>query len=153
MEFTEFISQPYVIWFLIGIAFFLIELSMPGLIVMFFGIGSWATAIACLLFDIGLNAQLIIFISSSLLSLILLRKYFKKLFLGKKGMDVDDSTEEILGKVVVAESDIDKGKRGRVTFKGASWSAESNSPVKKGELVKIIGKESIVLKVEKNTED
>ena len=52
---------------------------------------------------------------------------------------------------VLVISGKDKGKRGKVTFKGASWSAESNSKIKKGEMVKIVGKDSIVLKVEPNS--
>ena len=59
-------------------------------------------------------------------------------------------SNQFIGKLVVAETTIEKGKRGKVTFKGASWSAESDFHIKKGEYVKIVGKDSILLKVEPN---
>ena len=148
MELLDFISKAPVIWFLIGLIFLLLEFMLPGLIVLFFGFGAWITAICTLIFDIGLNAQLIIFIGTSVLSLIFLRKYFKRIFVGKDEKAVDEILEEFVGKTVIAESDFGKGEKGRVTFKGAIWEALSETDIKKGDQLKIIGKESIVLKVE-----
>lgn len=148
MDLLQFISKPEVVWFLIGLAFFLLEFILPGLIVLFFGIGAWVTAIFCLLFDVGINVQLLIFIFTSILSLIFLRKYFKKIFVGKGEDAGDDLWEEFIGKTAVAENNFEKGKRGKIAFKGTTWEAESDEPIKKGDSVKIIGKESIVLKIE-----
>jgi len=148
MELLDFISKAPVIWFLIGLAFLLLEFMLPGLIVLFFGFGAWITAICTLIFDLGLNAQLIVFIGTSVLSLIFLRKYFKRIFVGKDEKAVDEVLEEFVGKIVVAESDFEKGRKGKVTFKGAIWEALSETDIKKGDQLKIIGKDSIVLKVE-----
>jgi len=148
MEFLDFISKAPVIWFLIGLAFLLLEFMLPGLIVLFFGFGAWITAICTLIFDLGLNAQLIVFMGTSVLSLIFLRKYFKRIFVGKDEKAVDEVLEEFVGKIVIAESDFEKGRKGRVTFKGAIWEALSETDIKKGDQLKIIGKDSIVLIVE-----
>ena len=148
MELLDFISKAPIIWFLIGLAFLLLEFLLPGLIVLFFGFGAWITAICTLIFDLGLNAQLIVFIGTSVLSLIFLRKYFKRIFVGKDEKAVDEVLEEFVGKIVIAESDFEKGRKGKVTFKGAIWEALSETDIKKGDQLKIIGKESIVLKVE-----
>lgn len=148
MELLDFVSKAPIIWFLIGLAFLLLEFFLPGLIVLFFGFGAWITAICILIFDLGLNAQLVVFISTSILSLIFLRKYFKRIFVGKDEKAVDEVLEEIVGKTVIAESDFEKGKKGKVTFKGAIWEALSETDIKKGDQLKITGKESIVLKVE-----
>ena len=143
---NDFLNAP-VIWFLIGLVFMLLEFMLPGLIVLFFGIGAFVTAILTFLFDFNLNVQLIIFITSSLLSILLLRKYFKKIFVGKND-SVDDELEEYIGKTATAVGNFEKGKPGKVIFKGTNWTAFSDSEIKEGEEVKIIGKESIKLKVE-----
>ena len=67
METLKEFLKPEVIWFLIGIALLVMEFLLPGLIVAFFGAGACVVALICLLTDISLNAQLIIFISSSVL--------------------------------------------------------------------------------------
>ncbi len=148
MELLDFISKAPIIWFFIGLAFLLLEFLMPGLIVLFFGFGAWITAICTLIFELGLNAQLVVFIGTSILSLIFLRKYFKRIFVGKDEKAVNEVLEEFVGKIVIAESDFEKGRKGKVTFKGALWEALSETDIKKGDQLKIIGKESIVLKVE-----
>ena len=147
MEFMDFISNYPIIWCLIGLAFFLFEFLFPGFIVLFFGVGAWITAICTLLFDLGLNTQLVVFIGTSILSLIFLRKYFKRIFVGKDEKAIDEVLEEFVGKTVIAESDFGKGRKGKVTFKGTIWGALSETDIKKGDHLKIIGKESIVLKV------
>lgn len=148
MEFFDFISNPLVIWFLIGLAFLLLEFMMPGLIVLFFGLGAWITAICTMIFDPGINIQLLIFITTSVLSLIFLRKYFKRIFVGKDEKAIDEVLEEFVGKTVVAETDFGIGIIGRVTFKGTGWEAFSDEEIKKGDQLKIVGKDSIKLKVE-----
>ena len=148
MEFWDFISQPAVIWFLIGLFLLLLEFAMPGLIVMFFGIGAWVTALCCIIFDIGINMQLIIFIVTSLFSLIFLRRYFKRIFVGKGEDALDETLEEFIGKTAVALDDISQGNQGKIQFKGTHWEAEALTNVKKGDKVKIVAKESILLKIQ-----
>ena len=82
METLKDFLKPEIIWFLIGIALLIMEFAAPGLIIAFFGFGACVVAIVCLVTDISLNAQLIIFISSSVLSLLCLRKWLKAIFLG-----------------------------------------------------------------------
>lgn len=149
MEILDFLSNPWVIWFLIGLLFMLLEFMMPGLIVMFFGIGAWITAICTVIFGLNLNAQLVVFISTSILSLIFLRKYLKPIFVGKDEKAVDEILEEFVGKTAIAEVDFKAGETGKVTFKGTNWEALSDDNIKKGDRLKIIGKDSIKLKVEK----
>ncbi len=74
--------RPEVIWFLIGLVLLIMESVLPGLIIAFFGVGAWIVALVCLITDIGINTQLIIFIVSSVLSLLFLRKWLKEVFIG-----------------------------------------------------------------------
>ncbi len=142
----DILSDPAVIWFLIGLGMLFLELILPGLVILFFGAGAWVTALVCALFDINLNVQIPIFLVASLLGLVLLRKYLKKRFFGKKDEEAQDQLEEFIGKKAKAVEDFKDGS-GLVEFKGTRWSASSNAPVKKGSWVTIVSKESLILQV------
>lgn len=144
---ADFFSQAEVVWFLIGLALILVELAVPGLVLIFFGVGAWVTALVCLVFNIELNTQLFIFLGSSLLSLALLRKTLKKRYMDRKFPDAD-LEDEYIGHTVVAINSFTAGQTGKVSFKGSSWNAESNHSVTEGQLLKITGYKSIKLFVE-----
>lgn len=144
---ADFLLQAEVIWFLIGLALILLELVVPGLVLIFFGVGAWVTALVCLMFNIELNTQLFIFLGSSLLSLALLRKTLKKRYMDRKSHDAD-LEDEYIGHTAVALNSFAAGQTGKVSFKGSSWHAESNKPVTEGQRLKITGYKSIKLFVE-----
>ena len=75
MSIIEIFLKPEVIWFIIGLALLISEFILPGVVIIFFGIGAWVTTIFILIFGISLNYQLVVFISTSLLSLALLRNF------------------------------------------------------------------------------
>ena len=72
--------KPEIIWFLIGLVLLVLEFSAPGLIIAFFGVGAWVVALVTLFIDISLTTQLIIFLVTSVLMLVFLRKYLQKVF-------------------------------------------------------------------------
>jgi membrane protein implicated in regulation of membrane protease activity len=138
-----FFTTP-VIWFIIGFLFFLLEFAAPGFILFFFAIGAWVVAIIALFSDISLNLQLIIFIGTSLLTVLLFRNWLRKK-LGMMRSLKPLLEDEIIGKKAKAETSIGPGQQGKVIFKGASWAAASADTINIGEEVTIIGYESIVL--------
>jgi inner membrane protein len=145
---TSVFSKPEVIWFIIGLALFLLELLLPGFVIFFFGVGAWITALLCLIAHPGINLQIIVFAITSVLSLIALRKIIQRKFFYSK---VDHSSaveDEFTGKEAIASADFGSDKKGKVEFKGTSWNAESQSDIKKGQTVIIIKKESFKLIVE-----
>jgi len=142
----EILSDPAVIWFLVGLGLLLLELALPGLVLLFFGAGAWATALVCAITDISLNWQIFIFLLASLLGLVLLRKYLKRRFFSKTDKEAEDQLEEFIGRKARAVDDFKDGS-GKVEFKGTRWSARCEAPVKKGEWVTIQSKESLILTV------
>lgn len=148
METNNFFS-PQVIWFLIGLVLLLLELALPGLIIVFFGIGAWITALCIVLFHPGIDFQIILFIISSILCLAVLRRYLKKKFFHEDKSVVNLLEDEFIGKYAIAETELLSGRQGRVEFKGTSWNAISDVDVKAGDQVKILNKESITLIVTK----
>jgi inner membrane protein len=141
-------EMPELLWFLIGLILFLLELVVPGFIIFFFGVGAWVTALVCLLFNPGPNLQIIIFGIASLLSLIGLRKLIQKKFFYSRGNKSEDVEDEFTGKEGIAITDFGKAKKGKIEFKGTRWNAESGSEIKEGQAVVVIRKESLVLIVE-----
>jgi inner membrane protein len=80
-------SNPAVMWFIAGFILFILEFALPGFILFFFGVGAWIVALLALLFDISLNMQLVIFLTASVLTILLFRKSMQKIILGKKEIE------------------------------------------------------------------
>ena len=141
--------KPELIWFLIGLVLLVLELVTPGLIIGFFGIGAWIVAIVCLMTEISTNTQLLIFIAASVLSLLLLRKWLKGVFLGHAGskQDLTHDLEEFVGQRAVVKEKIVPKLGGKVEFHGSNWEARADEQIEQGTVVEIIGKENITLKV------
>lgn len=145
---TSIFSRPEVVWFIIGLVLFLLELVLPGFVIFFFGVGAWLTALLCLIANPGLNLQAIVFAVTSILSLVALRKIIQKKFFYSKDELSRDVEDEFSGREAVAISDFGPGKNGKVEFKGTQWQAESASAVREGDRVIIKVKENFKLFVE-----
>jgi len=138
-------------WFVIGLVFALAEFILPGLIIIFFGAGAWITAL-CLMLGVihSFNEQLLVFLGSSILSLVLFRRYGQGYFEGKVSgkLAPDESLEEVRGKRAVALTAIQpKGLNGKVEFNGAPWPAEAEVTIAPGTVVEILSRNNLTLKV------
>ncbi|KAA3610426.1 MAG: NfeD family protein [Calditrichaeota bacterium] len=141
--------KPEIIWFVIGLVLLILEFSAPGLIIAFFGFGAWVVAGVLLFVDISLTTQLLIFLISSILLLVLLRKTLKQVF--KLDSFVDQNEEdEFIGQHAIVTKKIGPNKPGKVEFKGADWVAESESELAVGTHVTITARESIKFIVKSN---
>lgn len=143
--------NPPLIWFIVGLILFFLELAMPGLVIIFFGIGAWIVAVACFLTAISVNTQLILFLVSSVIVLISLRNRFKVLFSGysRQAQNPVQNIDDISGQKAVVQEPIQRNKPGKVEFHGTSWTAESDEEIAAGATVEITGKENLTLKVKK----
>jgi membrane protein implicated in regulation of membrane protease activity len=128
------------------------EFVLPGLIIAFFGIGAWIVALVCLFSNYvqdSVNVQLTIFILSSVLSLMCLRKWLKGVFLGHavSKQNLKENLEEFIGQKAVVKETITPKAGGKVEFHGTNWAAEADEEIAEGAVVEIIGKDNITLKV------
>ena len=145
---TSFFSKPELVWFIIGLVLFLLELVLPGFVIFFFGVGAWITALLCLIANPGINLQAIVFGVTSILSLLLLRKMIQKRFFYTREELSRAVEDEFTGREAVAITDIEPGDTGKVEFKGTSWKAESAESIVSGQTVIIKSKENFKLFVE-----
>ncbi len=141
--------QPEIIWFLVGLVLLIFEFILPGLIIAFFGVGAWVVALVCLITDIGINTQLIIFIIASVLSLLCLRKWLKGIFLGHtvSKQNLKENLDEFVGQKAVVKEKIVPKAGGKVEFHGTNWLAQADEEIAEGVMVEIISKDNITLKV------
>ena len=144
-------SQAELYWFLLGLALMLSELALPGFVIIFFGIGAWVTAVCIWLgFADAFNTQLIIFLVSSVLSLVVFRKQGKEYFRGRVSGKLDDITtlDDVKGgHARVVEDIIPSHLSGKVEFHGTNWNAVADAEIKKGTPVEILGREDLTLRV------
>lgn len=145
---TSIFARPEIIWFILGLILFLLELILPGFVIFFFGVGAWVTALLCLIADPGINIQALVFLITSVLSLVALRKMIQKKFFFTDNKLSDRVEDEFTGRDGIALSSFTPGSKGKVEFKGTTWSAESSTEVKEGDRVVILGKENVKLIVE-----
>jgi membrane protein implicated in regulation of membrane protease activity len=125
--------NPTLLWFLLGLALILLEFVVPGVILVFFGIGAWAAAVTTYFgLTASFQSQLLVFAVMG---------------------DVQDQTknlDEFSGqRVVVLEDVIPNKMEGAVEFKGARWRAVSDEHIKNGEMAIVTGVDGIILKVRK----
>jgi inner membrane protein len=131
------------IWFLVGAAFLIAELMVPGFILIFFTAGSWITALAVWGLDVQITGQIIIFIVSSLALLLILRKYGLKTFRGQTAEDIDDNyADSKIGKAAVVTKAISPHLPGEIKVSGSFWRAVAEVEIEEGRSVLIEGHEA-----------
>jgi membrane protein implicated in regulation of membrane protease activity len=143
---------PEIIWTLLGIFLVFVEFFIPGLVIAFFGVGALITGLTTWIgITSSLASQLFVFILSSVLLLVMLRKFLKTTFLGKSQAEGESRNFNIeIGKIVPVIELIQPGEvGGKVKYQGANWSAMATEPIEPGESVKITGSENLTLLVEK----
>ena len=139
--------SPVLVWFLAGIVFMALELALPGLIVLFFGVGSWCAALAVFLVPMSLANQLLIFLAASIVSLLLLRTTLKKVFLGRV-LEVD-AMESVIppGATGLVIEDIVPPAAGKIKYAGSFWQATADQAIAEGAIVNIVEKDNLSIKV------
>lgn len=143
------ITYPGLLWLIIGVILFLLEMAVPGFVLFFFGLGAWITALGCWLLPWSLNTQLAVFLVSSLFSLFTLRTIVKKVFIGEAKGDSLGSVIAHGGEKCVVTSAINPPAEGEVKFGGSYWRAEAEESIAVGETVTIIRQDNLLLKVAK----
>jgi membrane protein implicated in regulation of membrane protease activity len=138
-------------WFIIGLIIMLAELLLPGFILIFFGIGAWVTALGIALGLLpGFSGQLIVFLLSSVASLVLFRKKGKNYFQGKVSGKLGkyQSLDDIKGQRVVVVNPIrPKNVDGKVEYNGTFWTATADVELPKGAVVEIVERDNLTLHV------
>jgi hypothetical protein len=147
LESLQSFATPSLIWFTIGFVFLVSELLVPSLIVFFFGFGAWTTSLLTGIFELSTSAELLIFLVSSLLYLVLLRQTVISYIQAKQSVDPYSIEDDMIGKVVLVTEAIQPPHAGKVIVNGTHWSAQAEQAIEVGCSVKIDTRDSNTLTV------
>jgi len=145
------ITYPGLMWLTIGVTFFVLEMAVPGFILFFFGLAAWLTALGCYFFPWSVNTQLAVFLVLSLVCLFSLRGIARKVFIGAKKDEGDDTIFANGGEKCVVSTTISPPAEGQVKFSGTFWRAEANEEIEEGEVVEIVEQNNLLITVKKSS--
>ncbi len=130
--------QAQMIWLIVGAVFMLLEVVIPGGIVVFLGIASVSVA-ALIHFEI-VNDIPTAFMSWFIISIVMmfgLRSFFMKYFEGDSHTENIDEDQDSIGSIVEVVEDVLPHKEGRVRFRNTTWVARSDQEI-------LTGKEAVI---------
>ena len=145
-------NLAFSLWLGSGIFLMAIEFLVPGLVMVFVGLGSLTVVFGMHLGYIdGILQQFTTFFISSIIYLLTLRFLVLRFVPSVTRKANIDEDEEVMGSIVEIVAEITSGEFGRVEHSGSSWQAraEGDQTILKGEQVKIIGRENITWIVQK----
>ena len=128
----------------------LLELVAPGFILCFFGLSAATVGVLKFAFGDAFTPtwQLAAFSAFSILYILILRRYLKRVFVGGKVETKTDFDNESVGRVGRLTEAILPPFTGRVMLGDAEWTAESDRPIEKGANVRVIAQQNLTMKVE-----
>ena len=145
-------NLAFSLWLGSGIFLMAIEFLVPGLVMVFVGLGALTVALGMHLGYIdGVLQQFITFFIGSIIYLLTLRFLVLRFVPAENRKENIDEDEEVMGSIVEIVADINSGESGRVEHSGSTWQAraEGTQTILKGEQVKIIGRDNITWIVQK----
>lgn len=140
------------LWLSSGIFLIAVEFLVPGLVMVFVGLGALTVALGMHFGHVdGVLEQFITFFVGSIIYLLTLRFLVLRFVPSATRKENIDEDEEVMGSIVEIVADINSGEFGRIEHSGSTWQAcaEGNQTILKGEQVKIIGRDNITWIVQK----
>ena len=138
------------LWIYAGAALMLLELVAPGFVLCFFGLS--AATVGVLKFAFGEafapTWQLAAFSAFSVLYILILRRYLKRVFVGGKVETKTDFDNESVGRVGRLTAAIRPPLPGRVLLGDSEWTAEAERPIEAGANVRVVAQSNLTMKVE-----
>lgn len=125
--------NDWMIWITIGTVMMLLELILPGGVIVFLGLAS--ISIGGLVYFGHIDTiimALIAWFITSLAYIFILRAFFIKYFEGDSIIQNVDEDEEVIGTYVEVIESVFPHKEGRVRFRGSTWGALSEDKITKG---------------------
>ena len=146
----EYLTQHvWLIWILISVICLILELGSGDLFILCFAIGALGGSFAAAL-GLGIIPQLIVMAICSLLSIYFIRPVALR-YLHRNDEDRVSNADALLGREGTVSQTIVKNGFGRVAIDGDDWKAVAadGQRIEKDAKVKVVGRESIIITVEK----
>jgi membrane protein implicated in regulation of membrane protease activity len=142
-------TDAQTLWLLAGVLLIIAEFFAPGVIIVFFGIGAIATAFTTWAgWTDGIGSQAAVFALVSVSSLLGMRRYVRKWFVGDSDGARGAEDEDFIGREArVIAALPGRGGDGLVEIKGANWKARSEGQIPVGATVIIERREGLTFHV------
>lgn len=140
------------IWLVVCGICFIAEIFTVSFLLFLPGIAAFISFLLAL-FNFSTTVQIVSFVVTTSLMIIFIRPLIKKVF---KSNDTSTNSNALIGKTAVVIKEINQDiTPGQVKVAGEIWSAitESNAPISKGSLVKVVGIDGVKLLVSKVEEE
>ncbi len=145
---VSILTNPVLLWSVLGVILIAAETIAPDFVIFFFGIGAFLTALAAAVFPplaASPALQGLLWAGSSILTLLLLRRRFSRVF---KGTLLNPGETKTIAKTGTVLEAITADTPGRVRYNGTSWKAVSyDQAFQPGETVEILQEEGLTLMV------
>lgn len=148
------LTSPVTIWLVIGLLLSLLELIVPGVYLIWFGLAALVLGLMVYISPLSITAQLFWFaLISAVFTVIGLYAYryvFKRLKTPEEYKNLNDSAHQFVGKIVTVSQDSEDNQT-KIKIGDTYWLAYCEQPFKKGETAKITAvKDSLILVIEKH---
>lgn len=144
------LTHIWQLWLFVSIMCLILELSSGDFFIMCFSIGALVATLTAAA-GLGFTAQIITFALCSALCIFFVRPVALKYLHHNRDARVSNA-DAIIGRTATVSEDICAGGYGRVALDGDDWKAQAENPedhFAKGEKVRIVGRESIIVTVTK----
>ena len=146
----DYLTQHvWLIWILVSVICLILELGSGDLFILCIAIGALGASFPAAL-GLGLIPQLIVLAICSLLSIYFIRPVALR-YLHRNDENRVSNADALMGRIGHVSQTIEAGDYGRVAIDGDDWKAvaANGERIEKGEKVKVVGRESIIITVEK----
>lgn len=143
--FDWFVSFGAWNWFILGLVLFTLEMAVPGVHFLWFGVAAFLTGGVALLTGVTWPLQVVAFGALAYAVVITVRRFARPDMVASDLPDLNDRGQQYVGRSVLVEVPIENG-RGKVRVGDTVWSAEGpDAPA--GAHVRVTGARGIVLVV------
>lgn len=133
-------------WIIFGSILIILELILPGGIVVFLGVSSLVVGLGIHYGLItSLVGALLTWFMTSIFSILILRSLFIKYFEGDSEVQNVDEDDDMIGNIVEVVEDIHPYKEGRVKFRDSFWPARCEAELTPGAKALIEARDGNVL--------
>ena len=144
------VLTPSAIWAAAGLFLLVCEFMVPGVFLMFFGIGALVSAFITWLCPALPSAwQWVVFAVVSLATLLVLRNRMKRVFTGRTTYSADAIDDDFTGRTAIARTPINPGDTGKIELRGTEWEAVSSEQIPAGAKVVVVSRDGLQLNVRK----
>jgi membrane protein implicated in regulation of membrane protease activity len=145
------VNLPFFYWLISGFTMVVMEFFIPGIFIIFLGLGAIFTGMILFFVPIGFGFQILIWVISSSIIILSASQFIKNLFPSTQSYSESANRDDYIGKeVVVVEKVEPNSMTGRVHLQGTEWKATSLSHVLEvGDKARVYDRDNLTLIIEK----